>query len=62
MLEEKKGICTDCYLGSLGTALVMLSKIRTVISFLVKITGWEGQGGSCLPKCLRTELHNKEVP
>lgn len=43
---EKKGICksTDFYLRSSGTALVMLSKIRTtVISFLVKITGWAGQ-------------------
>lgn len=38
---------------------VLSSKIRTGISFVVKIIGWEGQGGSCLPKGLWTELHNK---
>lgn len=56
--RKKNGIGkrTDCHLWSLGTALVS-SKIRT--TFLVKIIGWEGQGGSCLPKCLWTELHNK---
>lgn len=41
---------------------VLSFKIRTTgISFLVKIIDWEGQGGSCLPKGLWTELHNKVV-